>query len=182
MRSFVVSLLVLAAAAAAPGPALAQPGLSSAPNLDGADNANRIAENAQRALQALRKEGLEALQSQDFPAAEKAFGKLLSRNPTTADASYLMGLTKLAQQNWAEARQYLETAVKKEPTRPDPKARLGVAYVKLNDTEAAMKQRAELAGLASKCNGCSDAARIAENLALLDRALAPKPPAATPGN
>lgn len=172
MRSLVLSVLILAAAGAASGVAHAQPGLSSAPNLDGADNANRIAENAKRKLDGMRKEGIEALQKQDFAAAEKAFGKLVAQNPTTNDANYLMGLAKLGLQNWTDARQFLELAVKQDPKWPDPKSRLGVAYLRLNDADAAAKQRADLATLSSGCNGCKDAKSITENLAMLDRAIA----------
>lgn len=182
-RGVVVLGLVLAAGAAGGlghGVAQAQPGLSSAPNLDGAYNANRIQEEAMRAMQGLRKEGIEAMQKQDFAGAEKAFGKLVLRNPTTSDANYLLGLAKLALSNWAEARQYLEIAIRQEPSRPDPKARLGIAYVKLNDRASAQKQREELAKLAAKCNGCPDAKAIGDNMALLDRALGSAQPA--PGN
>lgn len=182
MRGLFLSALFLAAAAALPGVAHAQPGLSTGMNLDGIDNASRIAENTRRALQTLRNTGLEALQKQDFVAAAKAFGDLVSREPTTTDAHFLMGVAKLGQQDWAEAKKFLEIAVREEPKRPDPKARLGVAYVKLNDIDAAMKQRAELASMASKCNGCGDAARIADNLALLDRSLAAAKPQGAAGN
>lgn len=180
MRGLVLSVLFLAAAGSVCGAASAQPGLSSAPNLDGADNANRIAENAKRKLDGIRKEGIEALQKQDFAGAEKAFGKLVAQNPTTTDAHYLMGVAKLGLQNWADAKQFLEIAVKKESSRPEPKARLGVAYIRLNDLDSAKKQRDDLAALAAKCNGCADAARINENLGMLDRALAPPAPKVAP--
>jgi len=182
MRGLVLSALVLAFAGAAPGIAYAQKGLSTGPNLDGIDNANRIAENTRRKLEIIRKEGIDALQKQDFAGAEKAFTKLAAQNPTTSDAQYLLGFSKLGQQNWAGARQDLEIAIAKEPDRPDPKGRLGVAYVKLNEFDLAKKQRDELTALSSRCNGCPDAPRIAENLALLDRALARPAPAAVPAN
>jgi hypothetical protein len=93
-----------------------------------------------------------------------------------------MGLAKLGLQNWADAKQFLELAVKQDAKWPDPKSRLGVAYLRLNDTDGAMKQRAELAGLSSACNGCKDAKSITENLAMLDRAIAAaqKPKVAAP--
>lgn len=182
MRGWFLSALVLAFAGAAPGIAYAQKGLSTGPNLDGIDSANRVAENSRKKLDIMRKAGLELLQKQDFAGAEKAFAKLLAQNPTTSDAHYLMGFAKLGLQNWAEARQFLEIAIAEEPDRPDPKGRLGVAYVKLNEFDLARKQRDELAALSSTCKGCSDAARIAENLALLDRALARPTPAPVPAN
>jgi hypothetical protein len=181
MRGLLLALLFLAASGVMSGVADAQPGLSSAPNLDGVDNANRIGENARRKLDGMRKDGVEALQKQDFAGADKILTNMAAQNPTTTDAHYLLGIAKLGLQNWAEAKQVLEIAVKKEATRPEPKARLGVAYLRLNDTGGAMKQREDLAAMAEKCKGCADAPRIAENIALLDRAIAARTPAAPPG-
>ncbi len=181
MRALLVSVLVVAATGVMAGAASAQPGLSTGMSLDGIDRATRIEENARRKLEGMRKEGVDALQKQDFAAAEKAFAKLVAQNPTTTDAHYLMGIAKLGLQNWTEAKEVLEIAVKKEAARPEPKARLGVAYLRLNDTASAAKQRDELAGLSAKCSGCPDAARITENLALLDRAIAAQAPKPAPG-
>lgn len=181
MRGLFLSALMLAVIGASPGLANAQPGLSTGLDPAGADRANRIEEEARRGVMKIRKEGIDALQAQDFVAAEKSFGALLARNPTTNDANYLMGLAKLGLRNWADARQYLEAAVKKEPARAEPKSRLGVAYIRLNDMDAANKQRAELAGLDAKCKSkCPDAAAIADSLRILDQALAPKPAASSP--
>lgn len=181
MRGLFLSALMLAVACSMSGGAAAQKGLSTGPNLDGMDNANRIAENTRRKLDGMRKEGLEALQKQDFAGAEKAFGKLAGQEPTLSDAHYLLGVARIGLQNWAGARQSLETAIQKEPDRPDPKGRLGVTYVRLGELDLAKKQRDDLAALSARCNGCPDATRIADNLGLLDRALAaaqPKPAAA----
>jgi TolA-binding protein len=180
MRGLLLALIFLAGAGAASGAADAQKGLSTGPNLDGIDNANRIEENARRKLDAMRKDGVDALQKQDFAGAEKIFTNMAAQNPTTTDAHYLLGIAKLGLQNWAEAKQVLEIAVKKEADRPEPKARLGVAYLRLNDTGGAMKQREDLASMAAKCKGCPDAARIADNLALLDRAIAARSPSTPP--
>lgn len=179
MRGVLASILVLAAVSSAAGVSIAQKGLSTGPNLDGIDNARRIEENKLRALEVSRKAGLAALQVQDFTLAEKHFAELLAFDPTTSDASYLMGVTQIGLNKWAEAKQYLEVAVKNEPKRPEPKARLGVAHVMLSDFASATAQRTELASMASKCTGdCPDAKRIADNLAMIDRVLAaaqPKP-------
>lgn len=181
MRGLFLSLTMLAVIGASPGLATAQPGLSTGLDPAGADRANRIEEEARRALMKIRKDGIDALQAQDFPSAEKAFGNLLAKNPTTNDANYLMGVAKLGLRNWTEARQYLEAAVSKEPKRAEPKSRLGVAYVRLNDMDSARKQRADLAGLDAKCGGkCVDAAAIVDSVRILDQALVPQPPAIAP--
>jgi Flp pilus assembly protein TadD len=180
MRTVLLSALVMGTACAITGTANAQPGLSGGMNLDGIDRAARIEENTRRKLEGMRKEGVDALQKQDFAGAETAFAKLAAQNPTTNDAHYLLGVAKLGLQKWAEAKDVLEIAAKKQPTQPEPRARLGVAYLRLNDAASAAKQREELAGLASKCNGCPDAARITENIALLDRAIAAQAPKPAP--
>ena len=192
MRRLVFSILILAAIGSATGMASAQKGLSTGPNLDGIENARRIEENAKRALEKIRKDGLTALQAQDYVKAEKTFGELLSKNPTTLDASFLMGLSKMGLKKWSEAKEAFQVAITQEPKRPEPKARLGVANIMVNDMEGAMAQRGELASMAANCSvGCADSQRIADNLAMIDKvlaAIAPKPapaaappPAATPG-
>jgi len=176
MRGLILSALMLAAIGSVSGVANAQAGLTTGLNPEGADRANRIEEYARRELMGIRKEGIDALQAQDFVGAEKSFGELASRVPTLTDAHYLLGVAKLGLKKWDEAKQVLEIAVKQEPRRPEPKSRLGVTYVRLNDFDSAMKQRAELASMDKKCKGaCSEAAGIAEGLALLDKALAAKP-------
>ena len=180
MRNLVLSAAVLAVAMSTAGAAYAQKGLSTGPNLDGIDNARRIEENKMRALEAPRKAGLAALQAQDFVSAEKHFTELLSFDPTTSDASYLMGITQIGLKKWPEARTYLEIAVKNEPKRPEPKLRLGIAALMTADFDTANKQRADLADLSAKCGNCEDAKRISDSLASLDKVLAAATKAAAP--
>lgn len=184
MRNLAISILVLAAVGSVSGVATAQPGLSTGMNTDGIDRNRRIEEDQKRALDKLRKAGLAALQAQDFATAEKSFGSLLEKNPTTSDANYLMGLAKIGLKKWPEAKQYLEVAITEEPKRPEPKARLGVADIMVNDMEGAIAQRIVLADMAEKCNGCADAKKINDNLAMIDKVLAavqPKPATAPAG-
>jgi hypothetical protein len=166
-------LALIAAGLALPLAAHAQPGLSTKPNYDGVFNADRIDENAQRQLQALHSTATEALAAQDYAGAEATLAVLVKRDPTTLDARFLMGLAKGGLGKWEEARSHLEAAVKSEPTRPEPKARLGLAYAMLNDTAGVARQRAELAKLDAACKGtCNDAKWIAEGIAMVDQAAA----------
>lgn len=151
----------------------AQPGLSTKPNYDGIYNAERIDESTQRDLAALHTSATDALAAQNYAAAEATLADLVSRNPTTVDANFLMGLAKSGLGKWDEARHHLEKAVRSEPKRPEPKARLGIAYVMLKNTEGAQRQRADLASLDASCKGaCADSKWIAEGLAALDHAIA----------
>jgi len=173
VRFKLLALLAATAGLALSGVAQAQPGLSTKPNYDGVYNADRIDEAAQRELTILHDAATEALAAQDYAAAEAKAGQLVRRNPTTLDANFLMGLAKIGLGKWDEAKTHLQSAVNKEPKRPEPKTRLGLAYIKLNDLDAAKRQRAELANLDAGCKGaCSDATWIAEGIAALDHALA----------
>ena len=184
MRKLVVSILVLVAIGGPTAAAFAQPGLSTGMNTDGIDRNRRIEENQKRAVDKVRKVGLEALQAQNFAVAEKSFESLLEKIPTSSDAHYLMGLAKMGLKKWPEAKQFLEVAILEEPKRPEPKARLAVADIMINDMTGAATQRAELVGLQSQCAGaCPDAKLIDANLAMIDKvlaAIAPKPATAPP--
>lgn len=181
MRGLLLSILLLAAMVSASGVANAQPGLSTGMNTDGIDRNRRIEEDQRRALDKLRKAGLEALQAQNFVLAEKSFEGLLAKNPTTSDANYLMGLAKMGLKKWPEAKQFLEIAIVEEPKRPEPKARLAVAAIMANDIPLATSQRAELVSMKARCNGsCPEASLITGNLAMVDKVIAAvnAPPAA----
>lgn len=166
-------VLLTAASLALALTAHAQPGLSTKPNYDGIYNAERIDESTQRDLAALHKTATDALAAQNYVGAETALADLVRRNPTTVDSSFLMGLAKIGLGQWEDARRHLEAAVKKEPRRPEPKARLGLVYTMLDNPDAARRQRADLASLDTACKStCADATWIAEGLAAIDYALA----------
>jgi len=179
MRGLLVSVLMAAAMGATAGVAHAQPGLSGGNDLDAIDRAHRLDQEKQRVRESTRKVGLAALQSGDFAAAEKSFATLLSYDPTTSDASYLMGLAQLGLQKWPEARLSLEDAVANEPDRPEPRARLGVALVMLGDINGAADQHDALSAMWRGCNKCENAQAIADSLTMLDKILVaatkPKP-------
>lgn len=180
MRRLLISVVILAAIG---GSAHAQKGLSTGPNLDAIDRSLRIEENKKREMEASRKVGLDALQAQDFTLAEQSFTKLLSFDPTTSDANYLMGLAQIGLKKWPEAKVSLEAAVKIEPKRPEPKARLGVAHVMLGDINSAADQHDALGAMARECNGCPDQKNVNDNLLMLDKILvaATTKKPATPG-
>jgi len=171
MRRLLASILVLVAMGAVTGVANAQPGLSGGNDLDAIDRAHRIDQEKERARDTARKAGLDALQAKDFSLAEQNFNRLLAFDPTTSDASYLMGLAQIGLKKWPEAKQYLEAAVKAEPNRPEPKARLGEAHVMLGDINAAADQHDALSAMWAACNQCPQAQQIADNLTMLDKLL-----------
>lgn len=165
-------LVLLAALLASATLAHAQPGLSSGPDYDAIHQAGLAGENTERQLQALHSAATDALAAKDYASAETTLAVLVKRDPTTLDANFLMGLAKSGLGKWEEARTHLEAAVKSEPKRPEPKARLGLAYAMLSDRDGVNRQRAELVKLDEACkSACSDATWIAEGIALVDQAL-----------
>jgi hypothetical protein len=160
-----------------PGAALAQPGLSTKPNYDLIYNADRIDEGGQADINRLHNDAVAALQAKDYAGAEAKLAELVKRGGAPADTSFLMGLAKIGQEKWGEARPFLETAVAVEPARPEPKTRLGLAHVMLGETAAAREQREALVRLDITCAGkCSDATWIADGIRTLEQALAAKAP------
>jgi tetratricopeptide (TPR) repeat protein len=168
--------IIFATVLALAGAANAQPGLSTAPDYDLIDSSDRVDENAQRRLDRLRGRALAAMQAKDFAAAEAAFAELMQAGGRLdLGANFLMGLAKIGLEKWDEAQPFLEAAIVDEPSRPEPRTRLGITYAKLSKMDAARQQRAALASLDAECKQtCADAKWIAEGLALLDKALESK--------
>lgn len=119
--------------------------------------------------------GVEALQAGNFQVAESIFDDVLRQNPNHADANLRMGAVKMSLGKWEEAKKYLEVAVRKDPRSPDPKSRLAVTLIKLEDIPGAMEQRAALEKMSKDCRGkCRNAEWIANGIAMVDAAM-PKP-------
>ncbi len=169
-----LSGLLLAAALGFAGAAYAQPGLSTKPDYDLIYKSDRIDEDTERDISQRYRDGIAALQAKDYAAAELALTSVVQRKGAPANTNFLMGITKIGLEKWGEAQPFLEAAVLDEPKRPEPKTRLGLTYVKLENAEAAKLQRDALAGLAADCKTtCADATWINEGIMLLDQALKP---------
>jgi hypothetical protein len=165
---------VVAASLAFAGAAYAQPGLSTGPDYDLIYKADRIEDNADNGLAQLQQQGLTALQGKDFAAAEAAFSELLRRKPSAVGANFMLGLAKIGLEKWEDAKVALERAVDDEPDRPEPKTRLGLTHIMLQNAEGARQQRDALLMLDVDCKGsCKDAAWIKDGIVALDQALAP---------
>lgn len=168
LSGFVVAALAMA------GAAHAQPGLSTAPDYDLIYKADRIDDDADNGLAQLKQQGLTALQGKDFATAETAFTELLRRKPSAVGASFMLGLSKIGLEKWDEAKVALERAVVDEPDRPEPKTRLGLTHIMLQNADGARQQRDALVMLDVDCRGtCKDAVWIKDGIVALDQALAP---------
>ncbi len=168
---------VMLGLACAPG-ALAQPGLSTKPNYDLIATADRIDEGTQRDINKLHNGAVTALQARDYASAEAKLAELFDRGGVPTDSHFLMGLAKIGLEKWGEAKPFLENAVAYEPARPEPRTRLGLALVMLNQPDQARAQREALIQLDIACNKtCADQTWITDGIRTLDQALAAKSPA-----
>ena len=173
MRTHGLPGIIIAAGLALASAAYAQEGLSTKPDYDLIYKADRIDENGQRELDALQQRALASLRASDYQDAEATLSEILRRSAIAPGANFLMGLVKIGQEKWTEAQPYLEQAVQDEPKRPEPKTRLGITYIKLNNPDAAKQQRDALLALDAACGkSCADATWIAEGIQLIDQAVA----------
>ena len=88
-----------------------------------------------------------ARETQDLPEAIRHFTKATQLNPTFADAYLGLGMSHLAQKNYAEAVAPLQTAVKLQPENPAAHYGLATAYARTGrkedaDREFALQQQA----------------------------------------
>ncbi|MFT3722560.1 MAG: hypothetical protein QM773_03150 [Hyphomonadaceae bacterium] len=157
--------------------ALAQQGLSTKPDYDLIDKADRIDEATQKDINKLHNDAVTALQAKDYATAELRLEELFKRGGAPADSNFLMGLAKIGLEQWGEAQPFLEKAVAYEPSRPEPRTRLGLALVMLEQPDKARAQREALLQLDIACNKtCADQTWITDGIRTLDQALAAKSP------
>ncbi len=79
----------------------------------------------------------------DLGAAETHASRVLTTDATNATANLVMGLVRLAQQRYAEARDALLTAVSADPRSPKPEYQLSLVFARLGD-EASSRRHVEL--------------------------------------
>jgi tetratricopeptide (TPR) repeat protein len=81
-----------------------------------------------------------ARQSQDLPEAVRYFTKATQFNPNFADAYLGLGMSQLAEKNYAEAIPPLEAAVKLQPGNPAAHYGLATAYSRTGRREDAARE------------------------------------------
>jgi tetratricopeptide (TPR) repeat protein len=81
-----------------------------------------------------------ARQGQDLPEAVRRFTKATQLNPTFADAYLGLGMSLLAQKNYADAVAPLEAAVKLQPANPAGHYSLATAYARTGRKEDAARE------------------------------------------
>lgn len=117
--------------------------------------------------------GVAALEAQQWSDAEKAFHRVLSVAPRDGNSNYLMGLSKIGRSDYKGAKTYLEKAVRYAPDLFDAHTQLGIAQAKRGDAAKAGAELDWLNARAAACTaGCSDGPAIQAAIASLQAAMA----------
>jgi Tfp pilus assembly protein PilF len=126
------------------------------------------------------REGVEALQSQDYSAAEKKFGDVLSVAPKNPEANYYMALAKSGLGKPKQAVRYLQRAIKERNNFVEAREKLALLSIDLGDVDEARAQLAAIDKLKAECVADAKAcdapfiARVDLALARLSEAMHPK--------
>ena len=75
----------------------------------------------------------------DIADAESHAGRAIAKVPAHATANLVMGMVRMAQQRYAEARDALLTAVATDPHSPKPEYQLSLVYARLGDAATAQR-------------------------------------------
>ena len=115
--------------------------------------------------------GVEALKSEDYKAAEKAFKRVAKVAPKDANTQYLLGMAHDGQDEYGSAAKAYSKAVKYDAANYDAHARLVIAHMNNGKDEKAAKAEANLTKAKTDCAGtCEAAAKIDEAIAKVNAA------------
>ena len=78
----------------------------------------------------------------DLEGAERDATRAINRTPANATANFVMGLVRMAQQRYPEARDALLAAAVADPASPKTEYQLSLVYARLGDQVASDKHRA----------------------------------------
>jgi len=98
--------------------------------------------------------GIQEYQAGEFAAAEKSMRTVTREARSNANAHYMLGLARMAQDKWRPASSALKKAVRYDAENHDARAQLGLAYLKQDKTEKAAKQ---MAALDERLAACAEA-------------------------
>jgi tetratricopeptide (TPR) repeat protein len=77
----------------------------------------------------------------DTAAAERDSARVLARDGTNATANLVIGMVRIGQERYAEARDALITATTLDPSSPKPEYQLSLAYARLGDQASSDRHR-----------------------------------------
>ncbi|MEQ8177094.1 MAG: tetratricopeptide repeat protein [Amphiplicatus sp.] len=112
------------------------------------------------------REGVEALQAEDYKKAEKKFGEVLEVAPKNPEANYFMGVAKVARGKTKSSVRYFEKAIKERPNFTEAREQLALVQIELGDRESAGAQLDALKAQTAACENEECGAAYAERLVL----------------
>jgi tetratricopeptide (TPR) repeat protein len=122
------------------------------------------------------RKGVEALEAQRYPDADRAFGRVLRVNPRDANSNYLAGLAKTGLDKTKDASRLYAKAVKYDDGLIPAHQELGVALAKLGETDKARAVLEDLERRAAACaETCAQAADLRAAVSALEAALGGAP-------
>lgn len=75
----------------------------------------------------------------DMTSAERDAGRAIERDPANATGNLVIGMVRMAQQRYADARDALIAASNADPRSPKPDYQLSLVYTRLGDAAAAQR-------------------------------------------
>ncbi len=169
MKAKAIIILTVTASIIAAAPALAAGSGASS----GLPSTSRPAVDPAEAY----REGVAALQAQDYKKAEKKFGDVLSVVPKNPEANYFMALAKIGNGKPKNAVRYLEKAIKEHPNFVEARERLALVSIDLGNPAVAQEQLVAIEGLKADCAAAGDCdeaynARVDTAIARINEAIA----------
>jgi len=114
-------------------------------------------------------EGIAALQSGEFRAAEKAFKKVIGVTRKHANSQFFLGVALFKQDKFKKARRPLLKALKYDDDLVEAHGYLGVVFQKTNKLDKLEEQRQILIEKQQACGECQNKAKIQTALSQIDQ-------------
>jgi tetratricopeptide (TPR) repeat protein len=124
--------------------------------------------------------GVNFMQAGNYRNAARAFQRVVSAQPDQASAWFMLGQARAAQNDWRGARGAYQRAIREDADPVAPHRELGLAAVRLRDTNTANAQLAWLQQRQTACAGtCAEAADLTAAVTALQAAMAAPAPSAS---
>lgn len=148
--------LLAVVAASALGFGLSDVALASGGGGGGGGGLNAPSARPSVDVAAVYRDGVAAYQAGDYRAAEKAMRSVTREVRNNAQAHYILGLSRMAQEKWRPASRALKKAIRYDEANYDARTQLGLAYLQQDKADKAAEQMAELDALLAACADACD--------------------------
>jgi tetratricopeptide (TPR) repeat protein len=118
--------------------------------------------------------GVAALQAQQFKDAERDFDHVLDVTPKNVDALFMMGMAKTGKGDLKGAARFYEKALKVDPKQIGAARELAITDAKLGQADKAQAQLATLKAQAATCaDACAEASDLKAAITAVEAAMTP---------